>query len=64
MQRAEKGMRSMPMFMAVIAAAFFMSCVMITTNRTTTAGFTLAIHSGDASRPTSRITYLGMVAYI
>ena len=62
MAKAENGIISMPTIIEVTARYFFITWVIKTTNKTTTAGLTLASHSGLAASPCMRMTYLGMVA--
>ncbi|MPN16379.1 hypothetical protein SDC9_163719 [bioreactor metagenome] len=50
--------------MEVMAFRFFIIEVIKLTLINTTSGFTLAYHPGVAPSPISRITYLGIVAYI
>ena len=52
-----------PMEIDVRAEMRLPNSVTNNTVNTTTNGLTLAIHSGDASGPTMRITNLGMEAY-
>ena len=64
MINAEKGIINIPTMMDDKGERFFIIVVIKFTNRKTKKGFTLAIHPGEASAPTIRITYLGIEAYI
>ena len=60
--RAETGIRNIPIFIEVMALRFAIQRVTKLTQHTTTKGFTLAIHPGLAVSPAIRITYFGIVA--